>query len=178
MKKVLFVALICIFACSAVFAQNQGRSRGERPDFGKMIEKQAEKIAQDLALEDAVSAKFVPLYVEYRTEMMNLRRGSMNRGDRDKKMTDEEVEARILAGFDSERKTAELKESYYKKFRELMNPSLIQKMYGLEMRGMMPQGGQGGHGYPQGGPGGGRPSGMGGGFGGPGGMGGGFGGDM
>ena len=80
-----------------------------------------------------------------------------------KDLSDEELEAKILAGFNTERAKIDVKEKYFAIFKEFLNAKQLEKVFTEQPSG------QGGRPGGMGGPGMGGPGGPGGGFGGPGG---------
>lgn len=53
-------------------------------------------------------------------------------GERGEKLTDQEIEQNILDSFSRSRRSIEIKETYYKKFRTILSPSQINQMYRVE----------------------------------------------
>lgn len=91
-----------------------------------MLEIQCNQIIKGLALDDATTAKFIPVYKQYMEEMRATRhmgacRNIANRTAADKQTpkplpTDAEVEQAIKARFAQSRKILDVREKYYNEF--------------------------------------------------------------
>lgn len=178
MKRIIVSMLVLAFAAGQFDARAQeGRGQGGGFNIDKMSERQAEMMAKEISLSDDLKDQFVLTYKEYRKElresdprikeMMNMDPAEARKMRREQKdLSDEELEAKILAGFNTERAKIDVKEKYFAIFKEFLNAKQLEKVFTEQPFG---QGGRpGGMGGP-GGPGMGGPGGPGGGFGGPGG---------
>ncbi len=158
------------FAQQVDNSQNRGRRQGPRPDMSKMTEMRANQIANQLSLDDATTAKFTEIYKSYVNDLQavntkyhpkkevskkedknnnDAKQGPKTRPER-KALTDKEVEDRMVNGFKEKKEKIEVQENYYKKFRTILNPKQIQKVYAMGgnngrrgiNKGMKPRGGQ------------------------------------
>lgn len=94
----------------------------------KMIHMTAIRIADQLLLTDTVKDAFIALYQNYKKEsgdIMKIRPESTEDAEA-------AAEQKILSDFDKSEKLLNLRKKYYFKFREILSPSQIQKMYDLE----------------------------------------------
>ena len=142
----------------------EGRGHGGGFNIDKMTERQAEMMVKEISLSDDFKDQFVQTYKEYRKElresdprikeMMNMGPAEARKMRMEQKdLSDEELEAKILAGFTTERAKIDVKEKYFAIFKEFLNAKQLEKVFSD-------------HPFDQGG----RPGGMGGpGMGGPGG---------
>lgn len=136
----LFVA--CVMSTQVMNAQNEGQKRGrKRMTLEQMTDFQANKIVQDLGLDDATAARFTDVYKKYMKEMDAVRTKNFPKkpkGESDVKPeggqprpapTDAEVEKRIKENFAQSRKMLDIREKYYDEFRKFLSPKQIQKIY-------------------------------------------------
>lgn len=140
----MMLAAIVMGSQVTLFAQEKKGAKPERRQFNKeqMLEIQCNQIIKGLALDDATTAKFIPVYKQYMEEMratrhMGAYRNIANRTAADKQTpkplpTDAEVEQVIKARFAQSRKILDVREKYYNEFRKFLSPKQIQKMYNME----------------------------------------------
>lgn len=161
MKKsiALIAAATVLLVCStASFAQNGMHAKGERPSPEQILDHQSREMATLLELEGDKAESFIAIYKEFKAEIFKVKSSAKRPS---KNQTDEEIEASIKAGFDISRKVLDIREAYYDKFREVLTPAQIQKMYfhenhkGANFNNQHhggPHGGPHGPGSPAGGP--------------------------
>lgn len=184
MKRII-VSMLALALVAGQFTANAQDERGQGGGFnpGRMDERMAEMMVKELSLKDDLKDQFILTFKEYRQELreadprvkelMAMDPAEARKARRDQRnLSDEELEAKILAGFATERAKVDVKEKYFAIFKEFLNAKQLDKVFNAEQFGP----GQGGRPGGMGGPGMGGPGGPGGGFGGPGGPGGGFGG--
>ncbi len=151
MKTVRFfvtMTIAALFCCGNMQAQRGGNSRpGKNMTPEQIQEMQIKAMEKRLSLDDETAAKFTPLYTEYLEELGKLA-PSMNKEDK-KKLSDEEILQNIKDRLTAQRKMAELKESYFDKFKEILSTKQLEKFYTPgRPDGNMPMGGmQGRRGY-------------------------------
>lgn len=168
--------LITVFALALVTLsvsaqdENQQQTRRQKMDTTEMFNKQAERLAKQLKLDDEKKSTFTVLYLDY----LNARHNATHpkdEADQDekvdmKKLTDEQATKLIEKQFAQQEAQLAVDKEYYPKFLEILTPAQTAQVYLRGNRGGMGgmQGGnrQGGMGGPGGFPGGG-PGGMGGG---------------
>lgn len=125
MKKTL-LTLVAALICSIVpiAAQPQGgRQKGDMQKF------QISLIIKQLEITEDKQDSFTELYTQYTTEIKKLR-PKHERGEG--KPTDEMIEQQILDSFEMTEKSTALKKEYYPRFRELLTPEQILRMYSIE----------------------------------------------
>lgn len=134
--KKFFMVLVALFMGSqmAIFAQGKKEGKMDRKQFGQeqMQKMQCNQLINALALDDAETAKFKPVYTKYMEEMRAVR--DMNPRAPRSTLTDAEVEQVIKARFAQSRKMLDIREKYYNEFRKFLSPKQIQKMYNIEKR--------------------------------------------
>ena len=175
MKKFFLMALAtAMLNLNASAQQNNdkgNKSQRQRPDMSQMAEMRANQIANQLSLDDATTAKFTEIYKQYvkdmqavgtkyrpKKEVKNEGQDQANSAQRQprqrKALTDKEVEERMLNGMKEKKERIEVQENYYKKFRTILNPKQIQKVYAMSgnqgrkgLKGMGPKGKKGQNGF-------------------------------
>lgn len=187
MKKTIFMALVAAtftFAGASAQEESNGKDRAEM--MKEMISKQADRLAEDLKLDDSKAEAFKKTYTEYRTKEMELRFGGaakakQAKGQKSEKskrpeITDAKADSIMTASFARQESELKLKQEYYAKLKSEVGAAAAMKA--LMPRQQMNRGGQGGGQGGQRGGFGGQRGGFGGGqqggFGGPGNMDGGF----
>ena len=152
MKKfILTLAAVLVMGTLGMNAQeeqknDQPKNQKQRPTEEEMLRMQGNRVANELMLDDITTSKFIPLYKNYLKELKGCYK--INREDkknvqqdkaRRREMTDADVEKMITDYFNNSRKILDIKENYFKKFREFLSAKQIQKMY---MSSMMMGGGR------------------------------------
>ena len=117
-KTVLIFLLFC--CCAAAFAQSTQRQ--------KAIHMAALRIAEQIGVTGAEKEAFITTYQAYKKETAEI---SKIQPPRDKEGEDA-AEAKILSDFDKSERLLALRRNYYARFRSLLKPSQIQKMYDME----------------------------------------------
>lgn len=137
MKKYLFMVMIAVMMLSgsttvnAQVAQN-GKERVHL-SVDQIIQKRTGKMVQTLMLDDATSAKFIPVYSQYLKDKMECRIMKPKRMGMDvNAKTDAEIDQMIQDNFAQSRKILDIREKYYAKFRKFLTPKQIMKIYQAE----------------------------------------------
>lgn len=144
-------ATIFLFAVAALTmsAQEQGTDRNGRA--GERIERMAREQAKQLQLTGDDATWFTNLFVEYQTELRKVRQAAMKdmphpkKGKKKddamngeepqlkdkemKKLTDEEADKLILAGFDRTEKELAVKRAFYPRFREKIPANKLLRLF-------------------------------------------------
>lgn len=130
MKQFLLFFIFISFSLTAD-AQNQQQNGRPRPDFQSIIEKRYSMIAHELELDEAKAKSLKPVYFEYCKKMGELFKPN---GPRKKpyERTDAEIEQDIKNDFTKAKRMISLRESYYAKFRKILTPRQIEKIYNIE----------------------------------------------
>jgi hypothetical protein len=126
--KMTFLAIAMLLVCAGVSAQNS-KQRMTREQFS---ETQAKHIADQLALDDKTSDRFVKLYMQQQREVWSL-------GPRLKKSKDSsesESEQAIQERFERSQKLLNIREKYYKEYSKFLSQKQIQRMYEIERQTM------------------------------------------
>lgn len=124
------IATICVILCASVttlWAQPQ-QERSHRGDFQKF---QVQLLVKQLEIEQSKQDEFEAIYTEYSTKIKALhpKRKAEGEGKGKERLTDEIVEQQILDSFEIAEKNTALKKEYYPRFKTIMSPHQILKMY-------------------------------------------------
>lgn len=167
------ICLFCGSGCATLMAQEGGQGRND-VRMTEMLEKRAERLADDLKLKKEARTEFLETYKQYQQELMKHRRmpsfPAEGEGKKESDMTDEEAVARVKAEFDRKAQEVvnaynafEVDKKYYELFSKTMTAKQLMKIFApvreRRERGQAGQGGarmrprQGnfGGGFPQGG---------------------------
>ena len=144
--KSALMTVTLVLLTLAVSAQiEKEKEDAPRPRFEQTNEETAKRIAQELALDDTTSQKFVTTYCNFQQMMRNARtnaRFEEQRPDKNSSATQANVE-RSKAASDSLRKIKNmeiqqrilaLKENLNKAYSEFLTPEQIEQVYELERR--------------------------------------------
>lgn len=182
MKKMIFAVLaFTTVSFSGVWAQDEAKNKTNREEmFKNMVSKQADKLAEDMKLDDSKAADFKKLFEEYKNKEVALKfsgkKAKNNADNKEKgkreKMTDAKADSLMTASFETQEKELQLRKEYYSKFKAKIGAANAYKV--ISPRPQMMFGPQGRPGNGRGGFGGGRDGRPGGSFGSPRDMGGDF----
>lgn len=113
----ILIAIIIMVSGTTAMAQTVNRHKQlSREDLAV---KQAQYIAQELALDEATSDKYVDTYCQYQRELWNI--------GPHKSLTTEQR-------FDRSQQILDLRKKYYKKYKVFMTERQIDQAYKLEKR--------------------------------------------
>lgn len=125
--KSMMVALMVIATCTATFAQSQGKK--QRMSREQLAEVQARHIADQLALNDELTSKFVSVFCQQQKEIWALG----PRLGRKSATTDEE---QIQQRFDRSEKILAIRKKYYKEYSQFLTQAQIKRVYEIERQTM------------------------------------------
>ena len=173
MKGNLFLAMafaVLGMTANAQEKKNDNAQMSQRPSKEQMVEMRVNRMANQLMLDEATTAKFAPVYKKYLEEMQALRPehkggkdGKKPQGWKDgkggpgqgmnpqgasemKQKTDAEVEKALKDRWAKMRKTADIQEKYYNEFSKFLTAKQIQKVMAAgQGRGHRHAGMKGGH---------------------------------
>ena len=147
MKKILSMAVaFLLVAGSTLMAQpKQGNKQPQKLTEEQISQKFATRMATNLQLDEDKTAKFVPIYVEYRADLKKVwekyadhpkakpekpQPGAEKQKPR--QCTDEELEKMNANRFARSRATIDVEETYYKRFLTVLTQRQYEKMKQLE----------------------------------------------
>lgn len=147
MKKILtaLVALTLTLCASAQPTQGRGpKAQGnqpKRPSQEQILKMQTEHLIAELGLDNSTAVKFSKIYTDYKTDLKAVKtkypqvRPQKDENGEFVRLTDAQVEQNILNRFAQSKATIEVREAYYKKFRAILTPQQIEKVYADERKG-------------------------------------------
>lgn len=135
-SRILSTLVIAAICCSSsVFAQPDSKApQRKQLTQEERIEMRIERMERELMLDDKTSEKFASLYKEYIEAMKQCRpdcKKEMKKGECPKRneMTDEDLCKRMEACFAMQKKAIETKETYYNKFKKILNARQLEKLF-------------------------------------------------
>ena len=158
MKRILFLAAtFLMMSASAVMAQKNQKNDKSQTNGDRRYSQMATNIANQLMLDDAKSAEFVPLYVEYRKELKQIaEKYSMAPAQKDKdskdkdaakkgprQWTDKDLEQMNANRFARIRATIDVEEKYYKRFQKVLSERQYSQMQRIGKMNMQRMGAAG-----------------------------------
>ena len=149
MKTKYFWMLLvaCFVGAQSISAQSRepGKKPRKRMSIEKMNEMQANKIANNLGLDDKNTARFMEVYKKYTHELNELWRKNKpekpnvkpGEGEPRPMPSDAEVDKMMRTRFAISRKMLDIREKYYDEFRKFLTPKQVQKIFdqGMDNRG-------------------------------------------
>lgn len=128
--KTMYVCLAFAMSVLALSAQTPENQRKQlTPE--QRVEQQVERMEKQLLLDDETAAKFAPLYKEYIEALAQCRPAAPKEKikPRQEKLTDEAIDQRMQARFELQKKRLDVKETYYKKFKEILTMRQVEKIF-------------------------------------------------
>lgn len=135
MKRFMLTAMMVLAMCTGMSAQEARQGKGMKTT----PEMKAKRMAEKLMLDDATTAKFVPLYQEYMKALGECRTPRM-KADTAKTVTDKELDAQMKLRFENRQKQLDVQKDYYDKFKKIMTVRQVQKLYEPEGQGRFREG--------------------------------------
>lgn len=89
---------------------------------------QAQRIADKLMLDDKTTAKFIPIYEDYRKELKEIGKKNGN-NKQPEQMTDAQINEQIKANFERQQKQLDIQKKYYKKFSTILTPKQVYELF-------------------------------------------------
>lgn len=129
MKKIFNVMMLVI--AMTMFTVNsfaQAPNNKQRLTREQLSEKQAKYIANDLALDDETTAKFINTYTQCQKEIWAL--GPRPR--RNLNNNEEQTEQDIKKRFEMSEKILDIRKKYYKEYSKFLTQTQIQRVYKME----------------------------------------------
>lgn len=149
MKKIKFLGMLVVAMVMSVQVMNaqeapKGPHKGMKMTPEKMAEFQANRLSNELGLDDATSAKFVEVYQKYMKALGEVHMEFANKFKKAnaeitkegnimkpgfKSLTDAQVDQMMKDRFAISRKTLDVREKYYDEFRKFLSAKQVQKIY-------------------------------------------------
>lgn len=145
MKRILSMAVAFLFVAGCtLMAQPKQGGKPQRLTEEQLSQRLAARMACQLQLDEEKTTKFVPIYVDYRSELKTVwekysnhpaaKQGKPQGGEKPKyhQPTDEEMEKMNANRFARSRATIDVEETYYKRFLTVLTQRQYEKMKQLE----------------------------------------------
>ncbi len=129
MKKIFNVMMLVV--AMTMFTVNsfaQAPNKKQRLTREQLSEKQAKYIANDLALDDETTAKFINTYTQCQKEIWAL--GSRPR--RNGNNNEEQIGQNIKKRFEMSEKILDIRQKYYNEYSKFLTQKQIQRVYEVE----------------------------------------------
>lgn len=120
MKRFIILAILAISVNFTSYSQPTQRQ--------KMIHMTAVRIAEQIGVKESDKAAFISLYQNYKKESAAVLAIQPATADSE----DDAAEAKIMCDFEKSGKILEIRKIYYSKFKDILTPTQIQKMYDAE----------------------------------------------
>lgn len=129
MKKIFNVMMLVVaMTMITVNSFAQAPNNKQRLTREQLSEKQAKYIANDLALDDETTAKFINTYTRCQKEIWAL--GPRPR--RNDNNNEEQIEQNIKKRFEMSEKILDIRQKYYKEYSKFMTQKQVQRVYEIE----------------------------------------------
>lgn len=122
MKRIISILILATVLCTNTSAQPSQRQ--------KMIHMAAVRIAAQIEVKESDKAAFISLYQSFKKESAEIMKVQPAENDDKEKA----AEAKILSDFEKSDRLLNLRRTYYPRFRKILSPSQIQKMYDAERK--------------------------------------------
>lgn len=141
MKRIIIMAVaILLMAGSTLMAQTRQGNRPPRLTEEQISQKLALRMARHLQLDEDKTAKFTPIYVEYRNDLKQVwekysshpKMGKPAAGEKQHRFTEEELKQINANRFARSRATIDVEENYYKRFLTVLTQQQYDMMLKLE----------------------------------------------
>lgn len=127
--KTLLVVVMMATIGGAAHAQQSKQRLGRE----QLAEVQARHIAQETAMDDATSKRFIETYCQFQREIWAL--GPRPRLQR-RHTTDKETEQELKGRFSHSRKILDIRQKYYGIYSEFLTQKQIRRVYDIERQMM------------------------------------------
>lgn len=121
--KTALCAIMMVMCSTAVMAQSSNNKQ-QRISREELVQKQAGYISAQLALDDAVSKKFIATYTDYQKEVWAI--GARLQHRRQQNLSDAEAEQTIKQRMERSEKIIALRKKYYNKYSQFLTQKQIQ----------------------------------------------------
>ena len=132
-RMITLMALAIAMMTLSVNTFAQTADKKQRMSREQLAEAQAKHIAHDLALDNAITQKFIKTFCNYQKDVWAL--GPRIQG-KNTDMSDAEAEQAIKARMERSQKILDLREKYYKEYSKFLTQKQIQRVYELEKQTM------------------------------------------
>lgn len=131
MKKIILFTLISLFSCTTLFAEKKNTPKKPTEDD---FRREATVISERLKLSEDSAKAFETVYVDYKKDVFATMDACSKPSDKKGNLTEEQIDEQNKARLAHSRKMLDIREEYYTKFKSVLKPSQIDRMYKIEKR--------------------------------------------
>lgn len=128
--RTLLLALIMTTMCANAYAQRDSKQRMTRE---QLAQKQAKYIANEMAMDDETSEKFITTFCQFQKEIWALGPRPRKKGHAPSNV---ETEQTIADRFAHSQKILDIRKKYYKEYSKFLTQKQIERIYELEHKMM------------------------------------------
>ena len=123
--------MVAIGSFGNLWAQQDKAGKANRPRLTpeQRIEMQVKQMQKHLLLDEATAAKFAPLYTEYLNALKSCHPKVAPKACPKKELTDAELDQQMQDKFAMRKKILETQETYYNKFKKILNIRQVEKLF-------------------------------------------------
>ena len=131
-------SMVLVFSLLSAATTLSAQNSNTNGDKTQPRESQAQRMAEDMGLDDKTSKDFKELFGKYAEELEKAR-GEKPAADRDSRgeqptMTDAEIDKMVGEGIAQQKKVAEVKEKYFKEFRKILTARQTARVLDMHRR--------------------------------------------
>ena len=133
MKTTIRVSVLLMLTLLSLGAQSQNSTRIP-PVRERILQAKLVEIRRSLNLDQATMQQFRPIYIQYEKEISGVNINNqvrLMRANYDS-LTSEEAERLVMVQLENAKKLIEIREKYYNKFKTVLTPQQIVKLYQTE----------------------------------------------
>lgn len=123
--------VVAMMACVTT-ASAQQKSDKQRPSREELATRQANYIADQLALDDATTTRFVNTYTQCQKDVWAIGPRHDKGKKKDQAKTDAETEQELKGQFEHSQKLLDIRQKYYKEYSKFLSQKQIKRVYELE----------------------------------------------
>lgn len=126
------LAVATIFAANAQEMKARGNGQAQRMNPVEMYSRIADRLAEQLKLDDEKSALFKVLYIDYLTARQNAihpKGENEENADKDEKMTDAKAKEQLEKTFVAQEAAVKVDREYSQKFLEILTPQQTLQIF-------------------------------------------------
>lgn len=130
--KLIIIALICFFNGFMANSYVQAQTYQRKINIERFDSIRSKHMADVLMLSDATTAKFIPLYHNYLSEVRSINTYNKIIGKKNHlktQKTDAEIQKMIEESFERSQKILDIRIKYYKEFKKFLSPKQTARLF-------------------------------------------------
>ena len=129
--KIILLSVILLAGSMPAEARTSGRDKSPKKsaDRTELARRQAQRIADQLALDDATASRFIDTYMQCEQEKWALEKTPRNPYAR---LTEAQTDSMLRANLDHSRRLLDLREKYYREYRKFLTAKQVARIYQAE----------------------------------------------